>query len=404
MRENLIFAALLLVVSPAFAADWPNYLGPDWNGTTSESPGSGAPKKLWEKNVGMGSGSFATKAGVVMTMGNDANGTSSVVCLKADSGDKIWEFTFGSESTKNNFKGGRTPYYGGPNSTPTIDGENVYVLGRFGQLFCLDLRSGKKKWDWDWRRKLSGTTLPQWSYAASPYVKGDHLFVEPGGKGNSVVCLDKNSGEVVWKAGDDGAAYSTPRVLELAGKPTLVCFNAFGLVGRDPSDGSEFWRMKWKTNYDVNSASPPAVGKDKLFVSSGYGTGCTMQQVTGSGLKELWKNKNMKNKHTVSVLHDGALYGFDEADLVCLDPDNGEQHWSEKGYGKGGLIVADGKLVILGENGKLAIGDASTKGFKASYDEELFGKFHCWNHPVISNGKLFVRDVKGNVIAMEVGS
>jgi outer membrane protein assembly factor BamB len=276
------------------------------------------------------------------------------------------------------------------------------VLGRFGQLFCIELRTGKRKWAWDWRRKLQGTTLPTWSYSSSPYVKGEHLFVEPGGKGNSVVCLDKNSGKVLWQAGDDAAAYATPRVLELAGRPTLVSFNAFGLVGRSPADGSEFWRARWKTNYDVNSASPQAVGKDRVFISSGYGTGCAMFKVTGSGLQELWKNREMKNKHTVSVLHDGALYGFDESDLACVDADTGRQLWKKKGYGKGGLILAGGKLVIQGENGRIAIGDASKSGFDADFDEEVFDKFHCWNHPVLSNGRLFVKDVKGRVVAFAV--
>ena len=122
MKIRHFLAVALIAPTICSAVDWPNYLGPDWNGTTSESPGTGTPKKLWAKNVGMGCGSFATKAGVLLVMGNDANGTTSVFCLKADSGEEIWEHTFGSHSTKNNFKGGRTPYYGGPNSTPTIDG------------------------------------------------------------------------------------------------------------------------------------------------------------------------------------------------------------------------------------------------------------------------------------------
>ena len=320
--------------------------------------------------------------------------------LNAADGKELWKFSFASHSTKNNFGGGRTPYYGGPNSTPTIDGEEVYVTDRFGQVFCLGLRDGAPKWTLDWAKELPGATLPTWSYAASPYIKGDHLFIEPGGKGQATVCLDKKTGKVLWKAGDDAAAYATPRIFELGGRPVLVSFNAFGLVGKDPANGSEFWRQRWRTNYDVNSASPVRIGKDRIFVSSGYGTGCALYQVGGGTPEEIWKNQNMHNKHTVSVLHEGALYGFDEDLLVCLDPETGKPHWKQEGFNKGALSVAGGKLVILGENGKFALADASTAGFKASFETQLFHEFHCWTQPVLSNGRIFTKDVKGNVIAL----
>jgi len=397
--SRLLFAALW-IPSLVSAVDWPNYLGPEWTGISSESPAPGSPTPIWNKCVGMGCGSFASKANVVITQGNDGKNQSHVFCLNAADGKELWKFSFASHSTKNNFGGGRTPYYGGPNSTPTIDGEEVYVTDRFGQVFCLGLRDGAPKWTLDWAKELPGATLPTWSYAASPYIKGDHLFIEPGGKGQATVCLDKKTGKVLWKAGDDAAAYATPRIFELGGRPVLVSFNAFGLVGKDPANGSEFWRQRWRTNYDVNSASPVRIGKDRIFVSSGYGTGCALYQVGGGTPEEIWKNQNMHNKHTVSVLHEGALYGFDEDLLVCLDPETGKPHWKQEGFNKGALSVAGGKLVILGENGKFALADASTAGFKASFETQLFHEFHCWTQPVLSNGRIFTKDVKGNVIAL----
>lgn len=403
MKNMLLLAAGMAAgCGLAPGVDWPNYLGPGWLGKTSESPGTGRPEKIWEKDVGMGCGSFAAKGGVVLTMGNDGRNTSHVWCLDARDGKEIWKFAFASDSTRNNQGGGNTPYYGGPNSTPAIDGGNVYVIGRFGQVFCLDLRTGESKWAFDWAKELPGFTLPTWSYAASPYIHGDHLFIEPGGKGQATVCLDKATGKVVWKAGDDAASYAMPRIAELGGRPVLLSFNAFGVVGKDPSDGAERFRQRWRTSYDINSAALMPVGKDRLFVSSGYGTGCAMYRVGDDGLEQLWKNKNMKNKHTVSVLHEGAIYGFDEDDLVCLDPESGERHWKQGGFGKGALIIADGTLVILGENGKFALAKASQDGFEPSFEERLFEKFHCWTNPVLANGRIFTKDVKGNVIAMAV--
>ena len=402
MKTSRLLLALLSVPSLVSAVDWPNYLGPDWNGTTSETPAAGTPAPIWNKNVGIGCASFATKAGVVITMGNDGKNQTSVFCLNAADGKELWKFSFACHSTKNNFGGGKTPYYGGPNSTPAIDGEDVLAIGRFGQVFCLDLRTGTQKWLFDWAKELPGSTLPTWSYAASPFVKGDKVFVEPGGQGHASVCLDKKTGKILWQAGDDAAAYATPRILELGGRPVLVSFNAFGLVGKNPDNGTEFWRQRWRTNYDVNSASPAQIGKDRLFVSSGYGTGCALYQIMDSTLKEVWKNDNMHNKHTVSVLHDGALYGFDEDNLVCLDPESGKRLWKQEGFNKGALINSGGKLVILGENGKFALADASKAGFKSTFETDLFHEFHCWTQPVLSNGRIFTKDVKGNVIALAV--
>jgi len=172
----------------------------------------------------------------------------------------------------------------------------------------------------------------------------------------------------------------------------------FGLVA---ATGKVLWKFPWKTDYDINAADPIISG-DTVFVSSGYNHGCALLKIEGGNVTDVWRNKNMRNHFNSCVLWDGYLYGFDESTLRCLDFKTGEVKWSQEGLGKGSLMIADGKLIILSERGKLVIAPASPEGFKELASVQiLMGK--CWTVPVLANGKIYARNnPDGQLVCVDV--
>jgi outer membrane protein assembly factor BamB len=180
--------------------------------------------------------------------------------------------------------------------------------------------------------------------------------------------------------------------------PYLAAFNASGVVFYNLTDGKELWRHGWKTSYDVNAAMPIISG-DKVFISSGYNTGGAMLQ---SSKKDalLWQNKNMRNHFNTSVWIDGHLYGFDESELACLDAATGRKVWSQGRLGKGSLIAADGKLIILSERGELVIAEASPNGFKELSRSQILGG-KCWTAPTLAGGRIYARNASGDLVCVK---
>ena len=183
--------------------------------------------------------------------------------------------------------------------------------------------------------------------------------------GQSTVAFDKETGTVAWKSGGDKPGYASPVRAVLGGKPTIVILKADALVGYEPKDGKELWRAEWKTQYDVNAATPLLIGSDKIFVSSGYNAGCALFQVEDGKIRELWRNKNLRSHINSPVAVQGFIYGMDgdagRNDFVCLDAANGEKKWEEKSIKGGSLIAANGKLIVLSEKGELVICEASPR-------------------------------------------
>ena len=224
------------------------------------------------------------------------------------------------------------------------------------------------------------------------------------GQGASTVAFDKATGATVWKSGNDGAGYASPVVATIAGKKTVVMFKAAHLVGLDVKDGKELWRGEWKTSYDVNAATPVVVG-DKIFVSSGYGSGCGLFEITGGRAVERWRNKNLRAQINSPTVFQGHIYGVDGqvggGALVCLDFASGAVKWQEKSVSGGALVVADGKLICLTEKGELVIGEVSQTGFKAVSRAQVLGKRN-WVQPTYANGRVFCRNNDGDLVGLEL--
>jgi outer membrane protein assembly factor BamB len=392
MHRHLLLAALAAgSLSASVHADWTSYRGPAQNGVSSEklTVPSGELRQLWKANVGIGTSSVVVSGERAFTMGNVRN-KDIVWCFDAATGREVWKHEYRLGGDPRNFEGG-------PAATPTVDGQRVYTVSHQGDLFCLDAATGKPVWYKHYQQDFKGKR-PQWGYAGSPLVEGNLLILDVGGRGASTVALDKATGKTVWQSGDDDAGYASPVAADLAGQRTIVLFKASQLVGLDAATGRELWRQEWKTSYNVNAATPLIAG-NRIFVSSGYGRGCGLFEV-GKTVVKRWENKNLKAHINTPVIWQGAIYGIDDnvgpkSPLVCLDLETGQVKWEEK-VGGGSLVLIDGKLVVLSEQGELLIGEASPNGFKAALSQQVLGK-RCWVQPTVANGHIFCRNNDGDL-------
>jgi outer membrane protein assembly factor BamB len=237
-----------------------------------------------------------------------------------------------------------------------------------------------------------------WGCAGSALIEEGLVVVNMGSAG---VALDGKTGKVVWFSPKSAGAYATPVPLKIGAEPCLAIFSRESLVAVKAADGEQVWSYPWKTMYDVNAADPIVDG-DKVFICSGYNHGGTLLKVAGGRAPEkVWENKNLRNHFNSCVLWQGYLYGPDDSGLRCVAFDTGDLKWSYPGFGKGSLMVADGKLVALSEKGELIIAEATPAAFKPiSRAQVLKGK--CWTTPVLANGQIYCRNAVGDVVCLDV--
>jgi len=383
----------------AGAADWTHWRGADANGISAESgwqtkwPAEG-PKQLWKASVGTGFSSMTISKGKIYTMGHDGTMTESVYCLDVDSGRVLWKKDYSAVLDPN-------LYEGGPNATPTVEGGRVYTLGKRGELFCLDAEKGTVIWEKNINKEWS-LSSPTWGLSCSPVLEGDLLILNSGAAG---IAVKKDTGELVWKSENNKPGYATPLPVEFNGKKSVIVLAAKTLIGLSPADGKMLWEYPWKTSYDINAADP-IFSEGKVFVSSGYDHGCAVVDVSGAQPKLVWENKNLKNHFSSSLLWKGYLYGVDDDNnshqFKCVSWDTGEVKWSEK-FGRGSMMMADGKIIALSEHGELYAIDPSPEAFKPiSHAQVLGGK--CWTTPVLSNGRIYCRNAKGDLVSLDVSA
>jgi outer membrane protein assembly factor BamB len=384
-----IIAGLTLVVLLAgtvAAEDWPWWRGPTSDGISAEKDWSpeavAAGKVLWRANVGKGHASFAVAGGKVYTMGNAGN-KDTVYCFDAETGKEVWKQTYDCPAGN----------YPGPRGTPTVDGKFVYSMSREGHLLCMDSASGKVKW-----RKKVPSGLPRWGISTSPIIHGKFLLLNAGTSG---VAYDKKSGKRAWTGGDGTPGYASPVIMKLGGTECALIFSAKSLICVNAKSGRPRWSFPWVTKYDVNAGDPVVIGKDRVFISSGYNHGCAMLKVSSKGAKALWQNTAMRNHMASTIHHEGALYGFDDGTLACLDSKSSATKWTQGGFGKGALMLADGKLIFLSERGvDLVIAEATPKGYVELAKTRVFSG-HTWTAPVLANGRIYCRNDAGDIACVD---
>jgi len=398
----LVPLAAVLVGSAAIAGepvatDWPQWLGPNRDGISAETGwrtdwAANPPKVLWKAGVGQGYSAVSVAGGLLYTMGF-ADGKDTVFCLDAETGAEKW---------KHSYPSGNPDEYLGPRMQPTVCGDLVYTLGRQGDLFCFERTTGKIRWQANLPSGL-GSKPPRWGFACSPLVLGDNLIIDAG----PMIALSKNDGKLAWKSGSDIPGYSSPVAFKLGGATLIAGFNDYGPHVVDAEGGKPVGRYRWETEYGVNSASPVIDG-NLMFISSGYGRGAALFEVSQAGLKVVWENKNMRNHTNGCVLWKGCLYGFDgqvdAGGLACIDFKTGAPRWSQKNIKMGGLMIADGKLIIMSSKGDLIIAGAAPDGYKelARATEVLTGDSKRWTMPVLSGGRIYCRNHGGQLVSLDV--
>lgn len=392
MKYLPLLAALSLTL-PSLADDWPNYRGPNHDGISKETGWSAKwpsePKQLWKAKVGTGFASFAVAGGKAYTVGN-ASDTDMLYCFDAVTGKEIWK-------QSNPAKLDPKYYEGGPSATPTVDDGRVYTFSKRGIAYCYDAATGSPVWTKDLATELKAA-MPTWGFAGSVLIDGDLAVYNVGSAG---AALDRKSGKVVWHSGTEAAGYSTAVPFDADGKRAVALAIKKDVVAVTVADGKELWSFPWETEYDVNAADPILLGK-KVFISSGYNHGGGVFDVSTKPAKKLWENKNMRNHINNSVLWKGYLYGVDEKQLTCMSFDTGAVKWTEKSVGKGSLMLADGKLIVLSDKGELMVAEASPNAFKPSARAQVLGG-KCWSTPVLANGKIYCRNAAGDVVCVDVG-
>jgi outer membrane protein assembly factor BamB len=372
---------------------WIQFRGPHRDGHYRQQPivtswPGGAPKPIWKQPVGAGYASFAIAHGRAFTI--EQRGEEEVVAsYDVATGRELWTNRW--TATFSESMGGD-----GPRATPVWADGRVYALGATGELRAIDDTNGQTTWRTNILSDADAGNL-QWGMSASPLVVDDVLVVVPGGRsGNAVVAYDRHTGKRAWGALDDQAAYSSPMLVTLAGVRQILVFTASRLVGLTPDGRAVLWEFPWKTNFDVNASQPLVLGDNRVFVSTGYGTGAAVIELTpsGSGLtpREVWRNIRMKNQFASSVLHDGFIYGLDESILACVDASTGELRWKGGRYGYGQIMLAGGHVFVLTEGGELALVRATPERHQEIFRvPAIEGK--TWNHPAMSDGFLLIRNI-----------
>jgi len=376
---------------PATAApEWPRYRGPRGDGISGETglatdwPADG-PRELWRVQLGTGFSAVSYADDRLYTMyGRD--GIEWIGAFDPATGDEIWRFR--SDGIYLDGQGD------GPRSTPTVHDGVVYALGARGKLHAVGAADGHLIWGHDLMEEYDARP-PRWGVATTPLVEGDLVLVNAGGRPDaSVIAFDRRDGREVWRALDDGAGYAAPIAVTLDGVRQAIFFTAAGLASLGPEDGDLYWRVPWRTSFDVNAASPIFVPPDRVFVSSGYDVGAGVYLVDMSGgtgsVEEVWRNRVLENQFSSSVLWDGHLYGFDESILVCVDATTGQRRWRARGFGHGSIFWADGHLVVLGERGRLALVGATPEGFAEIAAARVVDD-RTWTLPSLVDGVLYVR-------------
>jgi len=395
-----LVAVVLLVLGTATAEDWPQFRGVARDGVSSETglarswPESGPPVR-WNVDLGAGYSGLAVVDGRLFTLFSEGK-DEFAVSLDAATGEERWRKRI--DDAWNDRMGD------GPRSTPTVDGERVYALSSGGKLWAFAAAGGDVVWSLDLRKDYAAKP-PRWGASTSPLVEGKLLIVDAGGgDGSSVVAFDKTTGKEVWRSQDDKPGYSAPIAITVSGVRQVIVFTGSRVVSLAPQDGSLYWDMPWKTAYDVNAATPVFVPPDKLFVSSGYDHGAVLLRLEAADGKvvprQVWDTRTMKNQFSSSVLHDGHLYGFDDKTLRCIAVETAETKWRERGFGHGSLLYADGHLIVLGDDGRLALIEATAAGYRLRSSFQLFDA-KTWTMPTLVDGTLYVRDEK-RLVALDV--
>lgn len=374
------------------AADWPQFRGPARDGTSPETGlmkqwPQGGPAELWScEGLGWGYSSPAVAGGVAYTCGMIQD---QGYLFAIDSRGKVkYRVNYGSEWDK----AGNSP---GTRTTPTIDGDRLYIMSGRGRIACHNAASGDRIWAVDTPEKFGGKNI-RWGIAESILVDGDRVICTPGGKDAAVVALNKMTGETVWtsKGLSQLSAYCSPILVERGSSRLVVTLVEKALAGIDANTGRVCWVVPHEVSYDIQAVSP-LYADGMIFVTNGYRHGCQGFALSPDGMsaEQKWLQKALDVHHGGVVLVDGRVHGASSrGDWVCVDLATGRVAFTGKLVGKGSVIYADGMLYGYGESGKVGLIKIKPDGYElvSSFPVKKGSNEH-WAHPAISDGRLYIR-------------
>lgn len=389
---------LSLCVLAAEAADWPQWRGPKRDGVSSEtgllkSWPSGGPSLAWQ-TAGLGGGyaSVSVSDKRIYTMG-DGPDMTLLIALEEATGKKLWAARVG--------RPGGGGGYPGPRCTPTVDGERVYALGQYGDLICVETGTGKEIWRKDLLKDFAGKVMSGWGYSESPLVDGDKLILTPGGPQGTVIALDKKSGATFWRTKEltDPAGYSSVIVEEIGQVRQYIQITDSHVAGIEAQTGKVLWSASRRGRTAV--IPTPIYHDQHVYVTSGYNVGCNLFKITPAGgtftAQQVYANGDMVNHHGGVIRVGNHVYGYSDGDgWTCQEFKTGKVAWVNKQLDKGSIVFADGHFYLRSESGRgtVALIEANPKAYieKARFDQPKRSGNNSWAHPVIANGKLYLRD------------
>ncbi len=406
---TLMAVVLMILAGSSAAADWPQWQGPNRDGKSADTgllkqwPENGPPLVWKIDKLGGGDSGPAIAAGRIYGMSN--RGSDEVVwALSETDGSELWATRLGPAFDQ------RWPQSKeGPGCTPTVDGERLYVVGLGGNLACLRAQDGEIVW----QRSLTedfGGRIPNWSYRESPLVDGNKVICTPGGEETTLAALDKATGETIWTSqvpGGPGAAYASIIAFDFEGQRQYAQLTAQTLVGVAASDGKFLWRYDKVANRTGINCSTPIFHEGQVFASSAYGGGAGLVKLSTDGngaikAEEVYATRDMQNHHGGMILVDGCLYGATGGNeggaLMCLDFKTGKVLWDQRDSvgrrAKGSLALADGRFYYRLEDGTMLLIEPSAEQYveRGRFAQPDRTDKPAWAHPVVANGKLYIRD------------
>jgi outer membrane protein assembly factor BamB len=396
---TLGIACLLL----ASGADWPQWRGPERNGISQEKgllqewPEAG-PKLLWRiEDIGEGYSTPAVVGDRLYLLSNRGEDDEFVLALSAKDGAEVWSTRIGRVGNPE-----QSPPYPGTRSTPTVDGDVLYALGSDGDLVCLEIASGKVRWAKNLRTDFGGK-YGEWAYSESPLVDGDVLVCTPGGEEATIVALNKKSGELIWKCafpGGSEAAYASVIKADLAGVTQYVQFLGEALVGVNAESGELLWQYEKTAEGSPANIPTPVARGDHVYSATGR-AGAGLVKITKNGDKfeaeEVYFTSKMPTSIGGAVLIGDYLYGTTGRAQLCAEFLTADIQWEAGGIGAGALCFADNRIYIHGENGDVSLIEPTPEAYREKGrftppGQPDRGRAKAWTYPVVSNGRLYIRD------------
>jgi outer membrane protein assembly factor BamB len=402
---------VLIIVSGegrAQSQSWPQWGGPNRNfkaetkGLASAWPATG-PRRLWSRELGEGYSAIVADNSKLYTMYRKGD-QEIIIALDSQSGKTAWEYSYPAPHLKDM----NLDNLPGPNATPLLAGNYVYAAGMTSKLHCLDRETGKLVWSHDLWKEFKGTFIDT-GYSCSPVAYKGTVILTLGGPGQAVVAFNQKDGTIAWEKQDFASAPASPILINLDGQDQLVAFMATGLVGFDPNNGDLLWDFPHTTRWDLNISTPVWGDDHLLFCSSAYDAGSRVVQLERTGAKttakELWYNKRVRVHKDNAVRIGDYIYGssgdFGPAFFTAVEAKTGKIMWQDRSFAKASFLYADGKFIILDEDGNLALATPSAEGLKVHSKTELL-KSRAWTVPTLVGTRLYVRDRK-TIVALELG-